>query len=88
MFSLLVVYRHNCDFNAEDSERDLSSQFIDMDENYFKPTMVEYRKEQDSIERARKRTSLDERRLGLDSISGIGGERMVRGPSRGSKQVC
>lgn len=44
-FKLNVNYRRNCDFKVEDSERDLSAQFIDMDEQYFTPTMAKYQQE-------------------------------------------
>ncbi|KAF7732269.1 autophagy protein 13 [Apophysomyces ossiformis] len=46
-FKLHVRYRRNCNFQIEDSERDLSARFIDMDEHYFTPTMAKYRQEQD-----------------------------------------
>ncbi|KAI9266493.1 autophagy-related protein 13-domain-containing protein [Phascolomyces articulosus] len=45
-FKLHVEYRKNCDFRAEDSERDLSARMIDMDEHFFTPTMVQHRQEQ------------------------------------------
>ena len=45
-FKLHVEYRKNCDFQAEDSERDLSARMIDMDEHFFTPTMVQHRQEQ------------------------------------------
>lgn len=44
-FKLNVTYRRNCDFRVEDSERDLSAQFIDMDEHFFTPTMAKYQQE-------------------------------------------
>lgn len=44
-FKLNVSYRRNCEFKVEDSERDLSAQFIDMDEQYFTPTMAKYQQE-------------------------------------------
>lgn len=44
-FKLNVTYRRNCDFKVEDSERDLSAQFIDMDEQFFTPTMAKYQQE-------------------------------------------
>ncbi|RUO96445.1 hypothetical protein BC936DRAFT_142030, partial [Jimgerdemannia flammicorona] len=91
VFSLTVIYRINCNFQVDDSERDLSYRLLDMEEDYFVPTMVvEYRKGQDLIERSKKRNSLDERRAGLEENfgpSGIGGERMVRGQSKGSRQA-
>jgi hypothetical protein len=40
-----VTYRRNCDFKVEDAERDLSAQFIDMDEQFFTPTMAKYQQE-------------------------------------------
>ena len=40
-----MTYRRNCDFKVEDSERDLSAQFIDMDEQFFTPTMAKYQQE-------------------------------------------
>lgn len=45
-FKLSVNYRRNCDFRIEDSERDLSAQFIDMDEQFFTPTMAKYQQQQ------------------------------------------
>ncbi|EPB89041.1 hypothetical protein HMPREF1544_04164 [Mucor circinelloides 1006PhL] len=45
-FKLNVNYRRNCDFRIEDSERDLSAQFIDMDEQFFTPTMAKYQQQQ------------------------------------------
>ncbi|KAG2209257.1 hypothetical protein INT47_005549, partial [Mucor saturninus] len=44
-FGLNVTYRRNCDFKVEDAERDLSAQFIDMDEQFFTPTMAKYQQE-------------------------------------------
>lgn len=44
-FNLTVIYRRNCDFKVEDRERDLSAQFIDMDEQFFTPTMTKYQEE-------------------------------------------
>ncbi|KAG1222318.1 hypothetical protein G6F35_005383 [Rhizopus arrhizus] len=41
-FNLSVTYRRNCAFKVEDRERDLSAQFIDMDEQFFTPTMTKY----------------------------------------------
>lgn len=37
-----MTYRRNCGFRVEDSERDLSAQFIEMDEQFFTPTMMQY----------------------------------------------
>lgn len=45
-FKLNVTYRRNCDFRVEDSERDLSAQFIDMDEHFFTPTMAKYQQQE------------------------------------------
>ncbi|KAI8138958.1 autophagy-related protein 13-domain-containing protein [Fennellomyces sp. T-0311] len=45
-FKLRVEYRKNSDFRVEDSERDLSARMIDMDEDFFTPTMVKHRQEQ------------------------------------------
>jgi hypothetical protein len=45
-FKLNVNYRRNCDFKVEDTERDLSAQFIDMDEQFFTPTMAKYQQQQ------------------------------------------
>ncbi|KAG0342077.1 autophagy protein 13 [Podila horticola] len=44
-FSLKVTYRSNCDFHVDESEAVLSSRFIDMDENYFTPTIVTHSQE-------------------------------------------
>ena len=38
-FSIAVSYRSNCDFRIENSEAILSSQFIDEDEDMFKPSL-------------------------------------------------
>lgn len=52
-FKLTASYRRNCDFKVEDAERDLSAQFIDMDEQFFTPTMIKYQQQQQE-ERYRK----------------------------------
>ncbi|KAF8946244.1 autophagy protein 13 [Haplosporangium gracile] len=44
-FSLKVTYRSNCEFQVDESEAMLSSKFIDMDENYFTPTIVAHSQE-------------------------------------------
>ncbi|KAI1316260.1 autophagy protein 13 [Mortierella claussenii] len=44
-FSLKVTYRSNCEFHVDESEAVLSSKFIDMDENYFTPTIVTHSQE-------------------------------------------
>ncbi|KAF9935602.1 autophagy protein 13, partial [Modicella reniformis] len=44
-FSLKVTYRSNCEFHVDESEALLSSKFIDMDENYFTPTIVTHSQE-------------------------------------------
>lgn len=44
-FSLKVTYRSNCDFHVDESEAVLSSRFIDMDENYFPPTVKSQRRQ-------------------------------------------
>ncbi|KAF9923944.1 autophagy protein 13 [Linnemannia zychae] len=44
-FSLKVTYRSNCEFQVDESEAVLSSRFIDMDENYFTPTIVTHSQE-------------------------------------------
>ncbi|KAI8093847.1 autophagy-related protein 13-domain-containing protein [Halteromyces radiatus] len=41
-FKLQVNYRRNCDFKIEDSERDISDRFVDMDEQFFTPTIEKY----------------------------------------------
>ncbi|KAI8972334.1 autophagy-related protein 13-domain-containing protein [Pilobolus umbonatus] len=46
-FKLNVVYRRNCDFKAETIERDLSAQFIDMDDQFFTPTLTKYQEEKE-----------------------------------------
>ncbi|OBZ85789.1 Autophagy-related protein 13 [Choanephora cucurbitarum] len=60
-FKLNVSYRRNCDFRVEDTERDLSAQFIDMDEKFFTPTMTKYHQQQQklSVTINPKRSSLD-----------------------------
>ncbi|KAF9419305.1 autophagy protein 13 [Podila epigama] len=50
-FSLKVTYRSNCDFHVDESEAVLSSRFIDMDENYFTPTIVTHSQESDKFQR-------------------------------------
>ncbi|KAF8955899.1 autophagy protein 13, partial [Entomortierella lignicola] len=46
----------NCEFHVDESEAVLNSRFIDMDENYFTPTIVTHSQESDS---ALKRLSMD-----------------------------
>ncbi|KAI8365636.1 autophagy-related protein 13-domain-containing protein [Choanephora cucurbitarum] len=60
-FKLNVSYRRNCDFRVEDTERDLSAQFIDMDEKFFTPTMTKYHQQQQKLSLTinSKRSSLD-----------------------------
>ncbi|KAI8368462.1 autophagy-related protein 13-domain-containing protein [Blakeslea trispora] len=59
-FQLNVSYRRNCDFRVEDTERDLSAQFIDMDEKFFIPTITKYNQQQkQSFNAHSKRSSLD-----------------------------
>lgn len=55
-FSLKVTYRSNCDFHVDESEAVLSSRFIDMDENYFTPTIVTH--SQESV-KSQRRQSID-----------------------------
>lgn len=38
-FSISVAYRSQCDFRIDDSETFLSSRFMGMDEDYFKPSL-------------------------------------------------
>ena len=38
-FSVQVTYRSHCDFRVDDSEAFLSSRFMGMDEDYFKPSL-------------------------------------------------
>ncbi|KAI8988522.1 autophagy-related protein 13-domain-containing protein [Mycotypha africana] len=45
-FKLRAIYRRNCDFKIEDTEKDLSSHFIDMDEQFFTPTLAKYQQQQ------------------------------------------
>lgn len=44
-FKLRVQYRINTNFRVEDSERDMSGRMIDMDEDFFTPTMVQHKQE-------------------------------------------
>ncbi|KAF9541816.1 autophagy protein 13 [Mortierella hygrophila] len=44
-FSLKVTYRSNCEFQVDESETMQRSRFIDMDENYFTPTIVAHSQE-------------------------------------------
>ncbi|KAF9954262.1 autophagy protein 13 [Mortierella alpina] len=55
-FSLKVTYRSNCEFHVDESEAVLSSRFIDMDENYFTPTIVTHSQESG---RSSRRPSID-----------------------------
>ncbi|ORZ12262.1 autophagy-related protein 13-domain-containing protein [Absidia repens] len=41
-FKLKVNYRRNCDFKVDDSEKDISARFVDMDEQFFTPTVAKY----------------------------------------------
>ncbi|KAF9969497.1 autophagy protein 13 [Actinomortierella ambigua] len=56
-FSLNVTYRSNVDFHVDESETLLSSRFIDMDENYFKPTVAAHSHSQESIRSLRQYAS-------------------------------
>ncbi|KAK2740517.1 autophagy protein 13 [Onygenales sp. PD_40] len=38
-FSVQVTYRMNCDFRVDDSEQILSSRFMGVDENFFRPSL-------------------------------------------------
>ncbi|RMZ90105.1 hypothetical protein DV736_g2670, partial [Chaetothyriales sp. CBS 134916] len=38
-FSVSVTYRHNCDFRIDDSEELLSSRFLGVDDDLFRPSM-------------------------------------------------
>ncbi|CEP10443.1 hypothetical protein [Parasitella parasitica] len=59
-FKLNVNYRRNCDFRIEDSERDLSAQFIDMDEQFFTPTMAKYQQQQQQQKQKQKQREQDD----------------------------
>lgn len=54
-----VNYRRSCDFRIEDSERDLSAQFIDMDEQFFTPTMAKYQQQQQEQQQKQKQQQED-----------------------------
>ncbi|CAG8502720.1 2799_t:CDS:10 [Ambispora gerdemannii] len=61
-FTLSVGFRSNCEFHIDDdSEAILSSRFIDMDENYFTPTMARYYQEEER-QRQSEREGSDGRR--------------------------
>ncbi|CAG8457384.1 4027_t:CDS:10 [Ambispora leptoticha] len=67
-FTLSVTFRSNCDFHIDDdSEAILSSRFIDMDENYFTPTMARYYQEEEQRQRQLEREGSDARRKGFPS---------------------
>ncbi|KAK3813275.1 MAG: autophagy-related protein 13-domain-containing protein [Benniella sp.] len=55
-FSLKVTYRSNCEFYVEESEAGMGSNFLDMEENYFTPTIVTH--SQESV-RSTSRPSMD-----------------------------
>ncbi|KAF9994164.1 autophagy protein 13 [Entomortierella chlamydospora] len=71
-FLLKVTYRSNCDFHVDESEAVFSSRFIDMDENYFTPTIVTHSQESETSMR---RPSIDGNVLRKSSTS------MTRRPS-------
>lgn len=52
--SVHVSYRQNCRFRVDDTETLLSSRFIDMDENYFTPTMARFPSQTNSPHNASK----------------------------------
>ncbi|KAF9575200.1 autophagy protein 13 [Mortierella alpina] len=79
-FSLKVTYRSNCEFHVDESEAVLSSRFIDMDENYFTPTIVTH--SQESVKSSR-RPSID----GNTARRPPSGAAMARRPSNASNDM-
>ncbi|KAF9401908.1 autophagy protein 13 [Mortierella sp. AD011] len=65
-FLLKVTYRSNCDFHVDESEAVFSSRFIDMDENYFTPTIVTHSQESET---SMKRPSMEGNVLRKSSTS-------------------
>ncbi|KAG0268842.1 autophagy protein 13, partial [Linnemannia exigua] len=57
-FSLKVTYRSNVEFQVDESEAVLSSRFIDMDENYFTPTIVTHSQESSAPTRRQQSSAL------------------------------
>ncbi|KAI8337706.1 autophagy-related protein 13-domain-containing protein [Chlamydoabsidia padenii] len=41
-FKLQVNYRRNCDFKVDEYEKDIGARFVDMDEQFFTPTIARY----------------------------------------------
>ncbi|CAO3574607.1 unnamed protein product [Mortierella alpina] len=79
-FSLKVTYRSNCEFHVDESEAVLSSRFIDMDENYFTPTIVTHSQESG---RSSRRPSID----GNTARRPPSGAAMARRPSNASNDM-
>ncbi|KAF9953591.1 autophagy protein 13 [Mortierella alpina] len=79
-FSLKVTYRSNCEFHVDESEAVLSSRFIDMDENYFTPTIVTHSQESG---RSSRRPSID----GNTARRPPSGAAMARRPSNASTDM-
>ncbi|KAF9934498.1 autophagy protein 13 [Mortierella alpina] len=79
-FSLKVTYRSNCEFHVDESEAVLSSRFIDMDENYFTPTIVTHSQES---ARSSRRPSID----GNTARRPPSGAAMARRPSNASNDM-
>jgi hypothetical protein len=55
LFNLQVTYRQYCDLTVNDPEQLLSSRLIDMEENYFSPSLVQESRMRTLLQRDRKR---------------------------------
>lgn len=94
-YELGVVYRSNVDFDVEDMESVLSERFVDMDEEWFTPTVARHRLESEARVAASAGTSRSASRAGVTPPtvagrvtvppSGVGG--VGSGGSSGSRQV-
>ncbi|KAF9899792.1 autophagy protein 13 [Linnemannia zychae] len=81
-FSLKVTYRSNVEFQVDESEAVLSSRFIDMDENYFTPTIVTHSQESNApIRRQQSSTPLAPRPSSEMYSSGAFQENFNPGPT-------
>ncbi|KAL1409847.1 autophagy protein 13 [Vanrija albida] len=64
-YELGVVYRSNVDFDVEDMESVLSERFVDMDEEWFTPTVARHRLESEARVAASAGTSRSASRAGV-----------------------
>ncbi|TXT03869.1 hypothetical protein VHUM_04292 [Vanrija humicola] len=96
-YELGVVYRSNVDFDVEDMESVLSERFVDMDEEWFTPTVARHRLESEARVAASAGTSRSASRAGVTppTVAGrvtvpparTGGVGAGSGGSSGSRQV-